>query len=69
LTDVTGQTYNYLYWEGTDNINYDFSEGFCIAGKETAAFLENAIDIPNQELAAAPRTGFTVVEWGGCRVE
>ena len=29
LTDESGQTYRYLYWEGTDNVQYDFSEGFC----------------------------------------
>ena len=43
LTDETGQTYRYLYWEGTDNVQYDFSEGFCVPGSETAAFLENAL--------------------------
>ena len=31
LTDEDGQTYNYLYWEGTDSAEY------------TAAFLENAL--------------------------
>lgn len=43
LTDESGQTYRYLYWEGTDNVQYDFSEGFCVPGSETAAFLENAL--------------------------
>ena len=43
LTDESGQTYRYLYWEGTDNVQYDFSEGFCIPGEETAAFLEDAL--------------------------
>jgi len=134
LTDTEGQSYNYLYWEGVDDIDYDFSEGFCIAGNETAAFLEDAlnrlgltrreanefivywlplmqespynlisfqsdvytqaakltvdpapdtllrvfmawkplgstVDIPVQDLNAVPRTGFTVVEWGGCQVK
>ena len=27
LTDNQGQTYNYLYWEGKDNVEYDFSQG------------------------------------------
>ena len=40
LTDDAGQTYSYLYWEGTDTIAYDFSQGFCVAGTDTAAFLE-----------------------------
>ena len=43
LTDESGQTYRYLYWEGTDNVQYDFSEGFCVPGSETAAFLEDAL--------------------------
>ena len=134
LTDAAGQTYSYLYWEGVNDADYDFSEGFCIAGSDTATFLEEALCrlgltrreanefivywlplmqenpynlisfqsdvytqaaklsvepapdtllrvfmawkpleemavIPGQELTSAPRTGFTVVEWGGCRVE
>ena len=43
LTDGSGQTYNYLYWEGTSGIAYDFSEGFCVPGADTAAFLEDAL--------------------------
>ena len=43
LTDESGQTYRYLYWEGTDNVQYDFSEGFCVPGDKTAAFLEDAL--------------------------
>ena len=43
LTDEHGQTYNYLYWEGVSDAEYDFSQGFCIPGGETAAFLENAL--------------------------
>ena len=43
LTDADGQTYNYLYWEGTSDTDYDFSSGFCIAGADTAAFLETAL--------------------------
>lgn len=134
LTDSAGQTYNYLYWEGMNNIDYDFSQGYCVAGSDTAAFLEDAlarlgltrreanefivywlplmqenpynliafqtdvytqaarltidpapdtllrvfmawksldsaVDIPPQDLTAPQRTGFTVVEWGGCHVE
>ena len=120
LTDDAGQTYSYLYWEGTDTIAYDFSQGFCVAGTDTAAFLEDALaqlgltrreanefivywlpqmqknpynliafqsdrdtqlrvymawkpldkfmEIPAQSLTAPERTGFTAVEWGGCRV-
>lgn len=43
LTDAAGQTYNYLYWEGVSNMRYDFSEGFCVAGKDTALFLEESL--------------------------
>ena len=43
LTDENGQTYRYLYWEGVDNVQYDFSEGFCVPGDKTAAFLEDAL--------------------------
>ena len=43
LTDADGQTYNYLYWEGVSGAPYDFSQGFCVPGGETAAFLEDAL--------------------------
>ena len=43
LTDAKGQTYNYLYWEGEGTEQYDLSEGFCVAGADTAAFLEDAL--------------------------
>ena len=43
LTDENGQTYNYLYWEGETAIVYDLSEGFCVAGADTAAFLDDAL--------------------------
>ena len=43
LTDADGQTYNYLYWEGQSNTAYDFSQGFCVAGRDTADFLEQAL--------------------------
>ena len=43
LTDAAGQTYSYLYWEGVSDAEYDFSEGFCVPGGDTAAFLEDAL--------------------------
>ena len=43
LTDESGQTYNYLYWEGESKTQYDFSEGFCVKGEDTAKFLEDAL--------------------------
>jgi cytoskeletal protein RodZ len=134
LTDESGQTYNYLYWEGTVDVEWDFSQGFCVKGSETADFLETAlaelgltreeanefivywlpqmeqneynlisfqsdvytnnaelkvnpepdttirvfmaykaldkeVDIEPQTLTAQDRVGFTVVEWGGTKVE
>ena len=44
LTDVKGQTYNYLYWEGITETQWDFSRGFCVKGEDTAAFLEEALE-------------------------
>ena len=133
ITDENGQEYNYLYWEGETEQEYDFSEGFCVAGEDTAELLEDALEklgltrreanefivywlprmeqneynlisfqseaytdharlsiqpepdtvirvfmaykpveneqeIPEQTLAAPERSGFTVVEWGGCEL-
>lgn len=44
LTDAKGQTYNYLYWEGETNAQWDMTEGFCVKGEDTAAFLEEALE-------------------------
>ena len=43
LTDDAGRQYYCLFWEGTDGAQYDFSQGFCVAGCDTAAFLEEAL--------------------------
>lgn len=43
LTDASGQTYSYLYWEGVSQTEYDFPQGFCIPGKDTTSFLEDAL--------------------------
>lgn len=43
MWDASGQKYNYLYWEGITATEYDFSQGFCVSGSETAAFLEEAL--------------------------
>ena len=134
LTDDNGQTYNYLYWEGETYAQWDMTEGFCVKGEDTAAFLEEAleklgltrreanefivywlplmeqnpyniisfqtdiytdaaelqidpapdtlirvfmawksadafVELPEQELTAPDRSGFTVVEWGGTEVQ
>ncbi len=44
LTDASGQTYNYLYWEGETNAQWDMTEGFCVKGEDTAAFLEKSLE-------------------------
>ena len=38
-----GKEYYCLYWEGKQNTEWDFSEGFCVKGEDTAAFLEWAL--------------------------
>lgn len=44
LTDSRGQTYNYLYWEGSTQAQWDMTKGFCVKGADTAAFLEDALE-------------------------
>ncbi|MBQ3094486.1 MAG: hypothetical protein IJC52_04865 [Clostridia bacterium] len=43
LTDERGQTYNYLYWEGNLDADFDRTHGVCIKGEDTAAYLETAL--------------------------
>ena len=43
LTDASGREYYCLFWEGVSDAVYDFSRGFCVAGCDTAAFLEDAL--------------------------
>ncbi len=43
LIDATGREYYCLFWEGTNDVEYDFSRGFAVKGSETRAFLENAL--------------------------
>ncbi len=40
LTDKSGREYPFLFWEGEVSINPDLSYGFCVAGEDTAEFLE-----------------------------
>ena len=40
---MNNQTYNYLYWEGTSDTEYDFSEGFCVKKEDTIPFLEESL--------------------------
>ncbi len=43
LTFPDGKSYYCLYWEGELDLTPDFSDGFCIKGEDTAAFLEKAL--------------------------
>ena len=43
LTDHSGQTYNYLYWEGATHTQWDMDKGFCVKGEDTATFLEESL--------------------------
>lgn len=38
-----GRSYYCLYWEGMSETTWDFSTGFCVAGEDTATFLESAL--------------------------
>lgn len=45
LTEVaSGREYAYLFWEGQLNTEYDLSEGYVVAGSETAAFLQQTLE-------------------------
>ena len=46
-----GKEYYALYWEGIGSAEWDFSSGYCVAGEDTAAFLESAL----AELGLSPR--------------
>ena len=43
LTDANGREYYCLFWEGESRVPYDLSTGFCIAGENTRAFLEESL--------------------------
>lgn len=43
LHDESGHEYSYLFWEGENNADYDFSKGFCVAGADTADFLRETL--------------------------
>ena len=43
LTDAENRTYDSLFWEAELDVDYDLSRGFCVAGEDTAAFLEETL--------------------------
>ena len=36
---ATGESYDYIFWESTDNTEYDWSQGYVVKGCESEAFL------------------------------
>lgn len=38
-----GKEYYALYWEGIQNVKWDFTQGYCVRGEDTAEFLEWAL--------------------------
>ena len=51
INHADGQEYSYLFWEGDSPANYDLSEGWCVPGDETAAFLQETL----AEIGLTPR--------------
>ena len=43
INKADGREYSYLYWELDANPDFDFSKGFVVAGKDTAAFLQKTL--------------------------
>ncbi len=43
IIDVSGAEYSYLFWEADSQTEFDFSEGFCVKGSDTAEFLRRAL--------------------------
>jgi len=43
INKADGLEYSYLYWEGEGFADWDFSRGFVVAGKDTAAFLREKL--------------------------
>ena len=43
LISPDGKEYYALYWEGVQNVTWDFSQGWCVRGEDTAEFLEWAL--------------------------
>ena len=53
VNNIDGKEYSYLFWEGIfdENVNYNQSAGFIVAGKDTANFLQNKL----QEFGLTPK--------------
>ncbi|MBQ3265139.1 MAG: dockerin type I repeat-containing protein [Ruminococcus sp.] len=59
LTDDSGRTYPYLFWEARLNADYDLSKGFCVRGEDTESFLQEKLAVLGlSESEIADFTGF-----------
>lgn len=43
LNNNNALIYNYLYWEGDGEVDFDFSSGYCVKGSDSAEFLEKIL--------------------------
>lgn len=44
IDHADGREYSYLFWEGEpDSVQFDFSQGYCVAGEDTAVFLQEIL--------------------------
>ncbi|MDR0812678.1 MAG: hypothetical protein LBO63_01545 [Oscillospiraceae bacterium] len=43
INRADGREYSYLFWEGVQNTEFDFSQGFVVPGADTAAFLQETL--------------------------
>lgn len=43
LTDADGNEYSYLFWDAASDVEWDFSQGFCVAGEDTGEFLQQIL--------------------------
>ncbi|MBQ7299787.1 MAG: hypothetical protein IJW77_08100 [Clostridia bacterium] len=59
VNHADGKEYSYLFWEGDGPLETDFSEGFCVRGEDTAAFLQETLS----SLGLTPREYNEFIVW------
>ncbi len=59
INHADGMEYSYLFWEGIGPLDADFSEGFCVRGEDTAAFLQKTLS----DLGLTPREYNEFIVW------
>ncbi len=59
VNHADGREYSYLFWEGVGPLETDFSEGFCVRGEDTAAFLQETLSA----LGLTPREYNEFIVW------